>query len=288
MLCGLLFTPGLARFVRADLHKATSQSDSEAGIEIRNTSAVGILFGEFRAGMSDIMFVKTEHYLHAGVGYRNHHCDQESEGPGETEGEGHEDHLAETIIKGPAEDWRSFIGDLEREVKPWVDPKDGIPHSAGEELLPWYRLAVTANPHNEHAYRIGSYWLMIQRTENCSNEALRFVEDGIRNNPKSFALYLTKGKVLHGMKRSEDALAAFTRGAEIAKEARSAEGFPVDNPNDMRESDFRGLMRFRAFFLEILGRKGEALKAVNEFKALVPDDTTLDVVKERLENSVSR
>jgi len=37
----------------------------------RNTSAVARLFGEFRTSMSDIMCLKTERYLHSGVGYQS-------------------------------------------------------------------------------------------------------------------------------------------------------------------------------------------------------------------------
>ncbi len=39
----------------------------------RNSSAIAAMLGEFRTSMSDIMFIKTERYLHGGVAYRPHH-----------------------------------------------------------------------------------------------------------------------------------------------------------------------------------------------------------------------
>ena len=38
----------------------------------RNASAIAVMLGEFRTGISDILLVKTERYLHSGVGYMPH------------------------------------------------------------------------------------------------------------------------------------------------------------------------------------------------------------------------
>jgi hypothetical protein len=143
---------------------------------------------------------------------------------------------------------------------------------------------VTANPHNVRAYRIGTYWLMTKGIENGLGEALRFTEDGIRNNPSAFALLLMKGRVLHQMKRDGEALEAFVRGSDMAKAARPEGGFPSENAGDLRENDFRALMRFRVFFLEMFNRNEEALRVIEEFNGLAPDDRTLDLVKERIES----
>jgi hypothetical protein len=292
IIAGLLVAPGLARIIQAARSENASSSITEEELENRNQSSIAGLFGEFRASMSDIMFVKTERYLHSGVGYEKHLDYSKMAESGEVEHEerdGDHDHahVVRTLIKTPGEDWRTFIGDLEREVKPWHDPKQHVKHTSGEELLPWYWLAVTANPHNVRAYRIGAYWLMTKGIENGLEEALRFTEDGIRNNPKAFALLLMKGRVLHQMKRDGEALEAFVRGSDMAKAARPEGGFPSENAADLRENDFRALMRFRVFFLEMSNRNEDALRIIEEFNGLAPDDRTLDLVKERIESKIS-
>ncbi len=294
IIAGLLFVPGLARVMQSALSQGVSLTVTEEELENRNKSSVAVLLGECRASMSDIMFVKTERYLHSGIGYEKHLDYNKMAETGEIEHEDHDhdhhhdhSHAVKTLIKAPGEDWRAFIGDLEREVKPWHDPKQHVKHTSGEELLPWYWLAVTANPHNVRAYRIGAYWLMTETVSNGLGEALRFTEDGIRNNPKAFALLLMKGRILHQMKRDEEALEVFTLGSEMAKATRPGEGFPSENAGDLRENDFRALMRFRVFFLEMFGRYEEALRVVDEFRRLAPDDKTMDPVRDRIAAKVS-
>jgi hypothetical protein len=45
--------------------------DAEDRME-RNASSIGSMLGELRTSMSDILFLKTERYLHGGVAYTPH------------------------------------------------------------------------------------------------------------------------------------------------------------------------------------------------------------------------
>ena len=58
---------------RLDPSYAGGRSRDVEARAVRNTSAVGLMLGEFRTSMSDIMFIKTERYLHGGRGYKPHH-----------------------------------------------------------------------------------------------------------------------------------------------------------------------------------------------------------------------
>jgi hypothetical protein len=109
IIAGLLAAPRLARIIQAARSENASSSITEEALENRNKSSIARLFGEFRASMSDIMFVKTERYLHSGIGYEKHldYNKMAESGVIENEGDSH-DQLAvvRTLIKAPGEDWR--------------------------------------------------------------------------------------------------------------------------------------------------------------------------------------
>lgn len=302
--------------------RSLADADTPQEREMRNRSAIGVILGEFRTNLSDLIFIKTERYLDSGVAYAPHLDAAEMASSGEIktrstdndhetsssdsettnvlethlttpamrevaglkpgqiksdEHEGHEDHeghdhakhddheghdhgkhedheghdhakhedheghdhgkhedhhdhaghdheVVPTIIRTADRDFRGFIGNLERNVKPWRDPKEPHKHTAGTELLPWYRLATISDPHNIRNYIVGSWWLKTLQTPQQTQEALAFLEEGIRHNPQSFQLYLMKGYVLRQLKHSRDAGASFEKAAELALKVRPRDG----------------------------------------------------------------
>ena len=313
--------------------------NSEEQIAERNESAVAQLFGEFRVGMSDILFLKTERYLHLGIAYAPHkdtnviildkksgenkvdekkthkhshlpstllETEQGNELTTSTEEasfqvkvsddfnnvlkvqqkeiktesplkEEHKEKGEEvtTIIRKPESDWRGFIGNLEREVKPYRDPS--LPHilSPGTELLPWYRVITLSNPHNVRGYVVGSWWLLAEKTEKTNQEALKFVDEGIMNNPKAFQLYLMKGRVFIKIGNKEDALKNFHIAEELALNER-----PKDGTNDPRwsldlEEDFLFALRYEVILLRDFGKTKQALALARKGLQLVKDDKPL-------------
>lgn len=212
-----LFSPYIAINYNPNNYSQGRSRDEQARIE-RNSSSVAQLFGELRTSMSDILFLKTERYLHGGIAYSPHmevakSVQEESKEYDEHEAEvghegeehdhdhdGHQDHAAEdheieaaTAIPTAQKDHRGFIGAFEREIRPWIDPTVPHVHTSGKELLPWYRVMTLSDPKNVRGYMIGTYWL-------CGaakfDEALEFISEGIRNNPDSFQLPLYKGRAI--------------------------------------------------------------------------------------------
>lgn len=57
------------------------------------------------------------------------------------------------------------------------------------ELLPWVSAAVMASPHNIQAYESGSY--ILNRMTNKPELAIKFLEQGIKNNPENVSLELS-------------------------------------------------------------------------------------------------
>ena len=208
LLSSLVFlsVPFWAGRVRPDQYEGGRSKDEHSGT-VRNSSALARMLGEYRAMSSDVLLMKTENYLHSGVGYEMHVVNDPSAmslGSQINEMKGHQqevgatgDHAHEhegnvaTLIKPPAEDYRGFLGDWLRQVKPWKDPKVGHNHTDGRELLPWFRVMTFNNPHYIRAYAMGAWWLIQEDID----QAESFIREGIRNNPKSFLVRMILAEV---------------------------------------------------------------------------------------------
>jgi hypothetical protein len=190
----------------------------------RNASSVATMFGELRTAVSDIMFIKTERYLHSGVGYVAHvqeevlsvsgameHVDEEQKEFAESQGGDPDDHRdcgdrhnpahdAELLIRSEETDFRHWIGRMEREVKPYNPPGQLHVHADGRELLPWFRAMTISDPHYVTGYATGAWWLQSRNPD----QALTYISEGIAQNPDAFQMYLTKGEILMSMARARD------------------------------------------------------------------------------------
>lgn len=321
------------------LEYAGGYSADEAVVQRRNSNAFAILLGDIRANMSDLMFIKTEQYLHDGILYTPHldmdamsqsgvietkgstpkandtegtpsqiasavaehdhdhdhdgvpdHAAEDHHDDHDHDHDGTPDHAAEdhdhehegagtleTIIPTAEHDYRGFIGSLQRQVKPWKDPKEGDTHSGGDELLPWYRVMTISSPNNVRAYLIGGWWLKGKREKKYVNEARKFVEEGIANNPMSFQLHLMRGYILMQDGQLAEARKAFTDGAELAAKLRPADG-KAGGWTEYQEEDARASMRMAVFLERRDGDPQKALKLAEKYNAAVGGDGRLEAV----------
>jgi len=203
--------------LRVDPHAYRGgRSRDIAARSVRNTSALASVLGELRTSISDMLYIKTERYLHGGVGYIPHHTAQLlSAGQMESEVAGHQaevgdaaehhaghDHTGHdcpscqvcpvgtpTLIPEAARDYRGFIGTLHRAVQPWRDPSRPHLHSDGTQLLPWFRIMTLNDPHYIMGYTVGGWWV----SQHDPGAALAFVDEGIGHNPEAFQIRLTRG-----------------------------------------------------------------------------------------------
>ncbi len=208
-----------------------------------------------------------------------------------------------TLIRTAAEDFRGFLGDLERETKPFRDPKLEHHVTTGNELLPWYRLMTLSDPHNLRGYMIGTMLLM---QANKRHEALSFIKEGIeknQGNPQAFRLYASLTQVHWKSGRLEKALAAARKGYQLAKAVRPPDAARPRTParslpkttrtaklpvwTDDLENDFLFLARFVPLLLEKKGELAEALRVASEVSSLAPDDMPIKQIADRLRKRVS-
>ncbi len=267
----------------------------------RNTSALATILGELRTSASDMMFVKTERYLHNGVAYMPHMEEDEVVQTGE---EGHKSHAGgtPTVIPSPQDDFRGIVGELERKVKPWLDPT--VPHelASGTELLPWYRLMTVSDPHYVRGYQIGGWWLKA----NDPNEGVKFLEEGIQNNPEAFQLPYIKGlnlmvlgKMIDANVETEDpearrfyrrAAVAFREGADLIERNRP-DDYDRDKLHDdwteYQEEDARSVARMAILMEDRLGNKKHALRLAKKYNDVLQGDGILERNIARMESELA-
>ena len=240
-----LLLPCWAGRLNPDAYAGGRSRDAEARA-VRNTSSAAVMLGEMRTALSDIMFIKSERYMHSGVACKPHlqreilsvsgamahdapHHEPHHGEDGDPAGEKHEAHVhdarctheqhqCEVLIKPAEDDFRGFIGNLERPVKPYFAPGAPHHHTDGLELLPWFRVMTVSDPHYIPGYTTGAWWLNRRRPE----EALAFIEEGVRNNPDSFQIRFTQGQILLTQARavSPDLFAPEAAGRPLALRAR--------------------------------------------------------------------
>jgi tetratricopeptide (TPR) repeat protein len=310
--------------------KAAVSQNVSGDLEARNENAFAQIFGELRATAADLMFIKTERYFHSGVAYKPHmdmnrmattgeravkktddehehkHSHQhephgelpDMEETGTHQHNEHCDHGGThaggipTLIRTAAQDFRGFLGHLERETQPYRDPKLDHHVTTGEELLPWYRLMTLSDPHNLRGYMIGTMLLMQAKK---ADEALSFIEEGIeknRDNSRAFRLYAALAQVRYRSGQLDDALAAAKKGYALGKEVRPAEGKVGAMREDVLwtddlENDFLFLARYVPLFLEKKGDLAHALVAAKGAAAIAPDDPAIAQMLHRYEEELS-
>jgi len=287
----------------AQRHREQVAMASTAEVTARNNNAFAMILGEFRASLSDFMFIKTERYLDSGVAYEPHiHLEEMVSEDRETNAslETHDDHAHDdhadrghdhdhhdhahtpTIIRTAQDDFRGVLGELERTVKPYRDPHLPHNHTTGEELLPWYRLMTLANPRQVRPYLIGAMWLSQQ--EGQLEAAIDFLEEGIRQNqgrPDLFRLYLglTTSWVKFSHERpdaswADPALQSARRGFVLALHQREQTlAASPDRWRNDQEEDLRIVGHYVALLEQHQGNTGAALEAAEALHAVAPDFT---------------
>ncbi len=293
----------------------------------RNRSAMGRILGEARSSMSDIMFIKTERYLHSGVVYRldldydalsskgavrekgSAAHDHDETGGHEIHKEGehhvHDAHCGHehaelpegdemvfhcegqpTVIPRAAEDFRGFVGHLHRQVKPWIDPSQPHMHTDGTELIPWYRLMTLSDPHHVRGYMIGAWWLKRQKNDSQQREALRFLEEGIENNPHAFQLYLMKGQIHRERGENNKSRLSYARAADLAVKKRPPDGEIGPDWTDYNEEDALASVRLAVFSEREFGRVEKAIEMARRYLASIGRDAILERVLHEMEDSL--
>jgi hypothetical protein len=219
------FVPRMSRKIAFSLIRDEKRDES---------SGIVTLFHGLTESLADMCYNKSTHYQHGGVLYRvsedilgdsiREQVDRETEATTETaetaadhdehdheadaehehehEAGDHHHHEGISLIPEPDDDFRGIIGDVEREIKPYATVH--VPHTKGEESLPWLRLATLINPRHEKSYVATAHWLQrsAKRNPHAISQAIALLKEAIRISdpkegqiPKEQSLYYMLGHI---------------------------------------------------------------------------------------------
>ncbi len=229
---GLVCASLIAARVDPSAYEGGRARDDEDRLR-RNSSAVAAMLGEFRTGMSDIMFIKTERYLHGGVAYRPHHDESVlSAGDLADEVEEHQSELSESL-DDPARPHAPACshGSLHPQTCPHghASPHEHVCASEGaptlipgaeqdfrgfigrlhREVKPW------RDPSRPHLHTDGReltpWFRLMTRTDPRyvrgyvagafwlqsldPAAAVAFIDEGLHHNPDAFSLYVSRALI---------------------------------------------------------------------------------------------
>ncbi len=233
-------------------------------IEAAKESIALSLLGQIQFTVGSLMWMKTMEYLHNGVPYRPPTQAEEERGfrsldsVGLSEGLAHKEGMPVTLTR--KSDWRGFVGDLHREVVPYMAEHR---HSDPKELIPWYKLATRFNPNLERIFVLGAFFMTDFAGE--PDEALEYLTTGIKANPWSFEIHAALGRLYHDAFREfEKAAETLEKAIELGKRERARVTRNKENFDDYQKQLFRESYLFLAKSLTELGRFDEALQVCEE------------------------
>jgi len=192
---GFLIAAPMNRFVEAE--PAFTPEEVEAAKE----SIALSLMGQLQMSISDLMWMKSMEYLHIGIEQRQLTRAEEEDGVrrwGSTSaaaGLAHKE--GRNMVLDRDEDWRWFLGELDRNIRPYAVDDHGNPlhiHDDPVELIPWYQLAVRLNPHLERLYTLGAFYMADFARQ--PDEAFELLMAGVEANPFSFEINYGLGRLL--------------------------------------------------------------------------------------------
>lgn len=101
-----------------------------------------------------------------------------------------EGHKCDTSFMGQPQDWierfgRNFI----------VTEHKHLEGGKAREILPWLKLAAELDPQRVETYAVGAYWLRVDQKR--SDQAERFLREGLKANPQSHELYFELGRLYY-------------------------------------------------------------------------------------------
>ena len=193
---GTLFVSGWA--AGQALPEYGREPDTFGAQQVYEDKPVTSLVGEFRGTLAGFLYARSDEYMHGGVIMRattehemerggirlaSHGDDmRDTHGKGET-----------SVIPEAERDARGVWGQLERETQPFMDIRHHK-HKDISEALPLFRMMTWSDPHFVEAYNFGAFLVFSAAKDHNLQRALDFLEEGLRNNPRSYVLYTEYGQ----------------------------------------------------------------------------------------------
>jgi len=228
------------------------------------------MFGGLRGAIGDWAFMKAEEYHHRGLPFLKAMAYHEGESPFATEEHHHEEAGADKAVN------KDFFSKIYSSVKVTADSH--LKPAEEKETLPWFYIEVAFDPNDIRGYVLGGYWL--QRL-NKFDEGMRFMKEGLKNNPNSASISAAIGMLYFQAKKIKDAAQYLERARTLWKAGQ----FPNDSQDRYSRSD-------QYFAFDLLGgiyeKAKEYPKAITVYQELYnmqPNSVVLEKIN-RLKSSM--
>lgn len=241
---------------------------------------LALLIGDGRKVFASHFFIKADAYFHSGFypsvfdnteAFRTPHM---AEDAGALAGKNQGD---ERSFLGDSRDWieqfgRQFFPSRHTHLDEGGAGGELADSNEVREILPWIRLAAELDPQKIETYVVASYWLR-QRMGRVA-EAEAFLRQGLRANPRSFAILFELGRIAEEV-RQDDALARnlWTLGIRYWNEQEKAK----DEPDTFLLSQLSSRL---ALLEQRTGSALEALRHMKVWQRTSPDPAS---VQQRIE-----
>ncbi|MCX7993424.1 MAG: hypothetical protein N2651_07115 [Fimbriimonadales bacterium] len=191
---GLSFV-GSGVFIRLATPYHAQRAETLDALAVYDKKAMASVAGEFRGSLAGYLWAKTDEYTHGGVRLRPMTEREKQQGTAHaacSADELHDHHDETGVIPEPERDPRWLWGDIERAIKPYFDVRHHF-HRPVREVLHLYRFMTWVDPTFVPGYLVGSQMILFDNKKNLS-QALTFLEEGARQNPKSIAIFTELGR----------------------------------------------------------------------------------------------
>lgn len=217
-----------------------------------------LLFSDARALLGDSFIKVSDRYYHGGIDisytlpdHTDKFCEGNDHDTGDHNGDGHTHHLDQPDSPRHKSGSSNFP-----DPWAWLNARihvQELRHLEGSELVeivPWIWAAIKADPHNIDAYETG--WYVMAKMQKRPEDGMKILEDGIKNNPESISLEVTRGQSLIGdMKDNVASEAAFLLAREKALKKCGGQ------PDNLSEEDVLLLRRALSYLIHFASERGD-------------------------------
>jgi hypothetical protein len=177
------------------------QALSDVDQEHLETAAPASLFGEMRGSVADYLWMKADRIIHSGVEMRALTLSERrrserwrsSQAPGSETAVARHEEGETTVVPNKEADHRGILGDLERQIKPYMDMRHHRHRDPGETAA-LFRLMTWANPRFIAAWVVGAN--VLAENLNRPADAVKFLREGAEKNPDSLQIQVEIGRYL--------------------------------------------------------------------------------------------
>jgi len=224
------------------------------------------MFGGLRGFVGDWAFMKAEEYHHRGLPFMEAHAYHQGESLSAEMSQRSESNIHET-----EHGKRGIPNDIFSKVYAAVKVTEDshLKPSEEKEVLPWFYVETAFNPGDLRGYVLGGYWL--ERMGRI-DEALKFLKEGQRNNPKAADILASIGWIYYKKNNIDMAMDYLSRAHELWLEGK----YPNEITNQYAKSDMFFAVDLLAGLYERKGNYRKAMKLYQELYAIEPNNAILE------------